>query len=636
MAASTITGTVTTGVTLTADTYTNPVTIAAGATVSGPTYGVQASDSWTVDNFGTITGGAPGDFNTNGVYLKAGGVITNEAGASIYGYDTGVNLAGASATVINAGSIVGNMGTEVVGAFGVGLFATNDVLVNTGVISSSEGYGVAIGGNGLGVQTATLENAGTITGGGGLGSVSLYGSASDLLIIDPGAVFNGAVLGGPSGSYSTIELKAGSSAGAISGLGTQYKYFYTIAIDSGAAWTVGGTTAGFNGVTIDGFNSHDRLDFTDLAYGPGGTATVNGDDLIIDGSVTIQMDSNVTGDTFQVLSDGTGGSFVEESDYTPCYCRGTRIRTPRGEVAVEALKIGDRVTTAGGKVLPIKWIGRRSYRDWLAAGNSDVQPILFKAGSIADHVPVRDLYVSPEHAMFLDGVLIPAHLLVNGISILKMSGMEEVEYFHFEFDRHVVIFADGAAAESFVDDDSRMLFHNADEYRRLYPDEPRGRYTEFCAPRVEAGYELDTLQRSVAARAVRLLPDGTAAPATAQRGHLDRATRTVVEGWAFAEANEGPVRLAIVVNGAVIGQTVANRYRADLGFGDGHCSFRFALPQSLSPDVGHRIEVRRESDWSPLTGGCVMLEPEAPYSAISMTRMSRSAVSGPSTLSASR
>ena len=56
---------------------------------------------------------------------------------------------------------------------------------------------------------------------------------------------------------------------------------------------------------------------------------------------------------------------------------------------------------------------------------------------------------------------------MNGVSILKVERMEEIEYFPLEFDRHKMIFAEGATAGSFVDDDSRMLFHNADEYRRL-------------------------------------------------------------------------------------------------------------------------------------------------------------------------
>jgi hypothetical protein len=69
-----------------------------------------------------------------------------------------------------------------------------------------------------------------------------------------------------------------------------------------------------------------------------------------------------------------------------------------------------------------------------------------EVGAIADNIPARDLYVSPEHAMFLDGVLVPAGHLVKGVSIVKIEGMEEVDYFHLEFDRHVVIFADLEAA----------------------------------------------------------------------------------------------------------------------------------------------------------------------------------------------
>jgi hypothetical protein len=48
---------------------------------------------------------------------------------------------------------------------------------------------------------------------------------------------------------------------------------------------------------------------------------------------------------------------------------------------------------------------------------------------------------------------------------------EEVEYFHIELDSHDVIIAEGALSESFLDDDSRGMFHNAQEYAALYADE---------------------------------------------------------------------------------------------------------------------------------------------------------------------
>ena len=49
-----------------------------------------------------------------------------------------------------------------------------------------------------------------------------------------------------------------------------------------------------------------------------------------------------------------------------------------------------------------------------------------------------------------------------------------MEYFHIELDTHDVIIAEGALAESFIDDDSRGMFHNAHEYRALYPDAATG------------------------------------------------------------------------------------------------------------------------------------------------------------------
>jgi hypothetical protein len=77
-------------------------------------------------------------------------------------------------------------------------------------------------------------------------------------------------------------------------------------------------------------------------------------------------------------------------------------------------------------------------------------------------------------------------------------------------------------------------------------------------------------------------------------------------------ADDGPAALAILLNGAVVGRAVAGLYRADLaaaGFGDGHCAFRFALPPELPADVAHRIEVRRECDWTLLHGAPLTLRP---------------------------
>jgi hypothetical protein len=70
---------------------------------------------------------------------------------------------------------------------------------------------------------------------------------------------------------------------------------------------------------------------------------------------------------------------------------------------------------------------------------------------VADHVPKRDLWVSPCHGLLIGGVLIPAGLLVNGVSILRADGIWEVDYFHIELERHAVILAENAPAETFID-----------------------------------------------------------------------------------------------------------------------------------------------------------------------------------------
>jgi type VI protein secretion system component Hcp len=183
-----------------------------------------------------------------------------------------------------------------------------------------------------------------------------------------------------------------------------------------------------------------------------------------------------------------------QPDRVPCYCPGTLILTDRGEVAVETLSIGDVVMTMSGAARPIKWIGRRSYAGRFAFGQKDILPVCIKAGALDENTPRRDLWISPHHAMFLEGVLIEARDLVNGVSIVQAETVDKVEYFHIELDTHDVLVAKGAFSESFIDDDSRNMFHNAPEYRTLYPADEQGA-VRYYAPRVDAGYNVATSYR---------------------------------------------------------------------------------------------------------------------------------------------
>jgi len=116
---------------------------------------------------------------------------------------------------------------------------------------------------------------------------------------------------------------------------------------------------------------------------------------------------------------------------------------------------------------------------------------------LGQDAPTRDLRVSPEHAFYIDGMLIAAHDLVNGNSILQENVGTDLTYVHLEFESHEIIYAEGAPVESFVDDDSRRMFDNAAEYSLLYPGAER-RVAPVCAPRIDSGWELASVRAKLA------------------------------------------------------------------------------------------------------------------------------------------
>ncbi len=143
-----------------------------------------------------------------------------------------------------------------------------------------------------------------------------------------------------------------------------------------------------------------------------------------------------------------GGALV-----VPCFAAGTLVLTEAGERPVETLAPGDVVRTASGRRAPVGWVGRREVD--LAGGPA---PVRIAAGALAPGVPRRELLLSPDHALLLGGVLVPARLLVNGASIARQQGLRRITYVHVELDRHDALLAEGAAAESFLDTGNRGQF----------------------------------------------------------------------------------------------------------------------------------------------------------------------------------
>jgi hypothetical protein len=194
-----------------------------------------------------------------------------------------------------------------------------------------------------------------------------------------------------------------------------------------------------------------------------------------------------------------------------CFMAGTSVATPDGDVAVEELSIGQLVKTVDGRSAPVRWIGRqtvsRLFTDELRL------PICIRAHAIGDNVPHRDLFVSPGHALLVDGVLAQAGALVNDVSIVRERNVPATfTYYHVELDDHSLILAENVPAETFVDYVDRANFDNWDEYEALYPE---GRNVpEMRYPRAKAYRQVPAVIRErLAARAQALFGESAVSAA---------------------------------------------------------------------------------------------------------------------------
>ncbi|WP_306046503.1 Hint domain-containing protein [Nioella sp. MMSF_3534] len=157
-----------------------------------------------------------------------------------------------------------------------------------------------------------------------------------------------------------------------------------------------------------------------------------------------------------------------------CFAEGSLIATPAGEVAVERLCIGDTVLTAEGRAVLVKWIGRQTVMTRFGPAER-LMPVRFAAGSLGAGLPHADLTVTADHGMLVDGVICHAGALVNGTSITRVPLAEMGEtytVYHVETEEHEIILANGAPAETFIDNVSRRVFDNFAEFEALYGDVP--------------------------------------------------------------------------------------------------------------------------------------------------------------------
>jgi Hint domain len=191
-----------------------------------------------------------------------------------------------------------------------------------------------------------------------------------------------------------------------------------------------------------------------------------------------------------------------------CFVSGSRIRAARGEISVDEIVAGDELVVLRDgheSVEPVKWVGQINVDLARHAYPEEAAPVRIKAGAIADNQPVRDLLVSPEHSLIIDGLCVPAKLLVNGGSIVNERGHRPFTYHHVELEKHGIIQAENLPTESYLDTGNRSQFDNAGVARQLHPrfsvDTDSSRWqTDACAPMVQVPDQVEPIWSRLAQR----------------------------------------------------------------------------------------------------------------------------------------
>ena len=422
-----------------------------------------------------------GNSGSGSVMVESGAALTTGAGPS-----SGLILGDAagstgSLTVTGAGSTLGNTG-----ALDVGMGAAGSLTIADGgsVSTMTATVGTASVDSTLTLATGTLNTSGTLTVAAD-GIIDGTGKLNGPDVVDDG------VIGAEDGALTVTGAVDGTGGLTIGSGGT---LALDGAVDMASGDTVGVAFSGSPNETLDlfapqsfaaqitGYAAGDMIGVSGVSGGPSYTAGFDSTILTFSNGTTLDLSGAYT----------PGSVTVVDNPSAPCYCPGTLILTVLGEREVQDLAIGDPVITLHGAAKPVRWIGRRRYAGRFLAGRAHLLPVRIRAGALGAGLPRRDLRVSPQHAMYLDGLLIPAIQLVDGAGIVQERDCGEVEYIHIELERHDVIWAEGAASETFLDDGSRGMFQNADDAASRYATACAA--GEYCAPRVESGYGVERVR----------------------------------------------------------------------------------------------------------------------------------------------
>ena len=227
---------------------------------------------------------------------------------------------------------------------------------------------------------------------------------------------------------------------------------------------------------INGANSCNVFFVIDGPVNLGSSADVVGNILSTE-NITLSGNNIVIG---RLLTNGgnvtllNGPSLV--TNICICYAKGTKILTPHGYIQVENLCAGDEVFTFGDipdgykptkrtppKLQKIVWSGHFTATNL----NKKTHPVCIKRNALGVGVPRNDLFVSPNHGIYINGRFVSAKKLINGTTIYQDTSRKSIEYYHIETEKHSIIMAEGVCAESFLD--ANKLVHKESFVENVTP-----------------------------------------------------------------------------------------------------------------------------------------------------------------------
>jgi autotransporter passenger strand-loop-strand repeat protein len=313
-------------------------------------------------------------------------------------------------------------------------------------------------------------------------------------------------------------------------------------VDSGGYEVVPGDEVVSDGFSVVSYTSEHlggAIEVANLTYvSSGATASVTSGDMLVVSvgghSYTQQLAGTYTDEHFMLTPDANGDTLATPATLA-CYRGGSRILTDRGEAAVEDLRVGDLVRTVlGGTTAPIVWIGHRDVDCARHAKPRQVWPVRVVAGAFGPGRSHAELFLSPNHAVYVNEVLIAIRHLVNDSTITQIP-TDRVTYYHLELRQHDVVLVQGLPAESFLDMKDGSNYANRSGPFRLYPDFSARMWEAFgCARLIVTGPELAAARALVA----RFATEQEAARAGVQlHGSEARSARAAEIGVAWRRSN---------------------------------------------------------------------------------------------------